>query len=351
MATYKAQQREQAIQKGMEFIYDMACNPEHFAECGQELLYFFHKIASTSLDRNLRKLANGMVKERFQQWQRNKNPLPADADPDTIIVYYHEDWTADLLGVRNPVRKRQLQEAAKRFTTDDFLWFNPFTEAPATDMPNTCHCGTWNPRGRKRCSNRKCNAKLLMMTRYEVWYYSLTRAYCAHSYGLLLGAHYLEVLKWLPSLYPYPDRQNTSDLEFIDSIYAISHLVYTLNEYGVYNLSPRWFPREYEFLKANLHQAIDLDNPDMMGEILDSLMSFGLTDRHPLIRKGIDFLLFKQNSDGSWGDAEPDYLYGRYHPTWTAIDGLREFAWKGEGLKFPEILPLLRLWAKNDYLA
>jgi hypothetical protein len=350
MATYQVQQRQRAIQQGMEFIYDMACTPEHFAECGQELLYFFHKIASTSLDRKLRKLAREMVRERFRQWQRNAAPLPADADSDTIIVHYHEDWTAELLGVPDAARKRQLREAARRFSADDFLWFNPFTEAPASDVPNTCHCGTWNPRGSKRCGNPACKAKLVMMTRYEVWYYSLTRTYCAHSYGLLLGAHYLEVLKWLPALYPYLDRQQTSDLEFVDSIYAISHLVYTLNDYGVYNLSPRWFPREYEFLKANLHEAIDMDNPDMMGEILDSLMSLGLTDRHPLIRQGIDFLLAKQNSDGSWGDAEPDYLYGRYHPTWTAIDGLREFAWRGEGLKFPEILPLLKQWARRDYL-
>jgi hypothetical protein len=348
MATYKVKQREQAIQRGMDFIYGMACNPEHFAECGQELLYFFHKIASTSLDKNLRRMARGMVKERFRQWQRNNEPLPPDADTDTIILGYHEEWTAKLLGVRNVARKHQLQEAARRFTVDDFFWFNPFTEAPATDVPNTCYCGTWNERGRKRCSNRKCKAELLMMTRYEVWYYSLTRAYCAHSFGLKLGANYLDVLNWLPTLYPYLGRESTSDLEFVDSIYAISHLVYTLNDYGVYNLSPRWLPREYEFLQSNLHEAIELDNPDMMGEILDSLMSFGLTDRHQLIRKGIDFLLSRQNHDGSWGDAEPDYLYGRYHPTWTAIDGLREFAWRGEGLKFPKALPLLKQWAKSS---
>src|SRR5687768_10622269 len=105
MATYKVQQREQAIQRGMDFIYEMACNPEHFAECGQELLYFFHKIASTSLDKKLRKMARGMVKERFRQWQRNDHPLPPDADTDTIIMGYHEEWTAKLLGVRNAARK------------------------------------------------------------------------------------------------------------------------------------------------------------------------------------------------------------------------------------------------------
>jgi len=347
MATFKAKAREQAIRKGMDFIYGMACDPDQFEQCGQDLLYFLHKIASTSLDNNLRRMARGMIKERFKHWQRTDGPLPEDADVDTIIAYYHEDWTAELLGIRNAARKRQLREAVKRFTADDFLWFNPLKEAPATDVPNTCYCETWNARGRKKCVNRKCKAELSMMTNYEVWYYSLTRAYCAHSFGLVLGAGYVDVLKWLPALYPYLGRESRADLDFVDSIYAISHLVYTLNDYGVYNLSPRWLPREYEFLKSNLHEAIEMDNPDMMGEMLDSLMSFGLTDKHPLIRKGISFLLERQNSDGSWGDADPDYLYGRYHPTWTAIDGLREFAWRGEGLRFPKVLPWLKELARG----
>jgi hypothetical protein len=36
--------------------------------------------------------------------------------------------------------------------------------------------------------------------------------------------------------------------------------------------------------------------------------------------------------------------YQRYHPTWTAIDGLRDYRWRGERLSFPRIKPLLDSW-------
>jgi hypothetical protein len=37
--------------------------------------------------------------------------------------------------------------------------------------------------------------------------------------------------------------------------------------------------------------------------------------------------LASQNADGSWGDTgEPD-VHTRYHTAWTAIDGLRDYAW------------------------
>jgi hypothetical protein len=35
-------------------------------------------------------------------------------------------------------------------------------------------------------------------------------------------------------------------------------------------------------------------------------------------------------------------LYHRYHPTWTAIDGLRLYRWRGERLSFQRLLPTLR---------
>jgi hypothetical protein len=74
---------------------------------------------------------------------------------------------------------------------------------------------------------------------------------------------------------------------------------------------------------------------------MDSLRSFGLTSRHPLMREGTDYLLARQNPDGSWGDLETENIYQRYHPTWTAMDGLREYRWRGERLSFPKLRPLL----------
>jgi hypothetical protein len=37
--------------------------------------------------------------------------------------------------------------------------------------------------------------------------------------------------------------------------------------------------------------------------------------------------LSSQNADGSWGDVHEPDVHKRYHTAWTAIDGLREYAW------------------------
>ena len=79
-----------------------------------------------------------------------------------------------------------------------------------------------------------------------------------------------------------------------------------------------------------------------MGEYLDTLRAFGLGFENRLIRSGFDFLLKTQNPDGSWGDMKDKDPYGRYHPTWTAIDGLREYAWQGTQLSFPSLMSWLR---------
>lgn len=180
-----------------------------------------------------------------------------------------------------------------------------------------------------------------MMTRHGVWQDAVIRTYMGERYGVRLGASYADVIKWLPSMRPYPKFVDADDPEFYDAVYGVTHVVYSLNSYSHYRLSPRWLPAEYSFLKQNLRRAIVMNDPETMGEFLDTLKSFGLDEDHPLIRKGVDFLLATQNPDGSWGDVDADDIYKRYHPTWTAVDGLREYAWRGQRLCFPALAPLL----------
>ena len=56
--------------------------------------------------------------------------------------------------------------------------------------------------------------------------------------------------------------------------------------------------------------------------------------------------------------SDPCDTYMRYHATWTAIDGLRDYGWR-TGLSFPDLKPLLTrfrsrqaifrcLWAKVE---
>ena len=127
------------------------------------------------------------------------------------------------------------------------------------------------------------------------------------------------------------------------AIYAVTHIVYTLNDYGTYRLRPGWLPQEFAFLKANVTSACKRNDPEILGELLDSLKAFGLRANHPLIIRGTKYLLEEQNEDGSWGDTHEKNIRTRCHTTWTAIDGLRTYAWRGERcLNGPELKSILK---------
>lgn len=305
----------------------------------------FYFIASTSGDRDLRRRAGVMGAERARHWRRSCPASPPRTDVGALVDFVYGSLAADRLGVRDDEFERRLRAAAWRIPPCEFLWFDPLSEPPPADVPEQCDCGLWNLRGRKTC--RGCRERLSMMTRYKVWYHTLMPTYTADRHGFNFGARYADALKWLPHMRPYRGREGGTNDDFYDTVYAVTHVVYTLNDYSVYQLSPRWLPDEFDFLRANLGEAITLDDPEMVGEFLDALRAFGLADEHPLIRRGMEYLLSRQKPDGSWGEAEEDDYYNRYHPTWTAIDGLREYRWRGLGLSFPELLPTLRSWAKG----
>lgn len=345
MARVHLRECELAIERGTRFIYETACDPNNFAAYGFDYLFCFSLISSTALDSRLRRATREMGRERARHWRREHPALPSHAEPKEIAEFIDATVSADLLGVRDGKLKESIRHAARRLTVQDFLGFDPAVEPPPADLPKRCRCGAANLRGRKTC--RDCKRRLLMQSRYQIWMKALYRGYRCDRSGVPPGARYADALAWLPEMRPYcgPDGENHED--FFYSVYAITHLVYTLNDYGRFKLSPRWLPCEFEFLKANLETAIEMDDSDMVGEFLDTLKAFGLADNHRLIRRGTEYLLSHQNPDGSWGDVDASDVFFRYHPTWTAVDGLRDYKWLGERLSFPGLKPLLESWARQ----
>jgi hypothetical protein len=341
--------RDSAIKRGLAFIYSTACNPEHFQAYGADYLGCFYCISATSSDTGLRHVARTLGRELARQWRRDHAKVPITADADDVAALVFGSDAADRLGVRDNAFKEQLRKLAGNFDVRDYMFFDPATEPPATDVPMECDCGATNRRGQESC--RRCKRQLAMYSAYWVWFIALTRSYTGERHGIRLGSSFRRVLKWLPAMRPYPSPDDTEDgVDFYWAVYAVTHIVYALNDYSSYKLSPTWLPNEYAFLKRTLSQALEMEDPEMMGELLDTLKSFGLTENHPLIKKGVDYLLSCQNEDGSWGDPNAEDIYDRYHPTWTAIDGLREYAWRGERLSLQRLGPLVAWCAKEPDL-
>ena len=334
-AGFTEEDRARAIYRGLKFIYRTARSPRNFARHGYDYLWCFDTTAKAVKDATARRMALRMGAELAHRWRRGHPSLPRNADANTVYVFASADEAANGLGVPDDKIKEKIKRAAARLTARDFLDFDPVTEPPPSDIPEDCaRCGSENPRGSRVCS--VCKARLKMRSRYDVWCGALITTWSGDHYGVKFGACYADVLKWLPSMRPYRGREGGANPEFFDTVYAVTHVVYTLNDYSVYKLSPTWLPQEFEFLKAGVKEAIATKDSDMLGEFMDSLKSFGLTDDDPLMRIGTKYLMSHQNPDGSWGR-----IRLRYPPTGTAIDGLSEYAWRGEGLSFPEVKRLL----------
>lgn len=329
-----------AIKRGLDFIYRFGSRPLNFDHYGSFLVCCFALAAATSRDPQLRQQSRSRAQEFARRWLRAHRSIPVHPTPEALLDFVLVCYALERIGLRNPALTEQVRTTAQGFTALDLLGFDPLNEPPPNDLPFTCVCGLRNQRGRKYC--KQCRRRLLIQSRYRVWMEALANTYVAERCSLRFGSGYADVLKWLPAMRPYPvDNQN--DDEFLrDVIYAVTHIVYTLNDYGTYKLSPRWLPLEFAFLKQNVEPARVRRDPEILGELLDSLKAFGLSASHPLIVRGTTYLLSEQNDDGSWGDPEEDDVRTRCHTTWTAIDGLRTGAWRGERLSFPRVKSLLK---------
>ena len=326
---------ETSIKRGLDFIYRVAGTSDGFDSYGSLLVCCFALIGATSRDANLRQLARSRAEKLAKRWRRAQPGVPTDAGPSLVFDFLLVQYALSRIGLRDVALSAQLRHAAKRFSVQDVLGFNPLVEAPPSDLSYTCDCGLKNERGRKFC--KKCRKRLEIQNRYRVWMRALVTTYISERCGVLLGARYVDALKWVPSMRPYP-AVVSDDVEALrEAVYAVTHIVYTLNDYSTYRLRPGWLPREFAFLKKNVAAACNRNDPEVLGELLDSLKAFGLRGSHPLIMRGTKYLLAEQNEDGSWGDPDEENIRTRCHTTWTAIDGLRTYAWRGERLSRPEV--------------
>ncbi len=338
--------RKRAISRALGYLERIAGQAAVLSRLGSGFLYCTAFMATTAADpllvRRARRLAMRALSARNDVWNQPLEPTTSDELAELV----HGHLAGHRLGIRFPRRVAGLRDHAARFDATSLLGWTPGKEPPPVGLRSRCECGWCSPARAATCRNPDCREPLVLQSRRRTWCLALVAAYCGERLGVRLGGRFAEVLAWLPELPDYPTPQRGLG-GFYDAAYAVTHVVYTLNDFGRHQLDPAWLPREYEFLRRHLEYVIDLDDPDLLGEFLDTLRAFGSADDHPAIRAGMLRLLAGQNRDGSWGSTDDGDPYRRFHATWAAIDGLRDFAWRGQGLSFPALLPMLRRWARR----
>jgi squalene-hopene/tetraprenyl-beta-curcumene cyclase len=89
--------------------------------------------------------------------------------------------------------------------------------------------------------------------------------------------------------------------------------------WAAFDVDNTWTPLS-EVPFADHNAMLDPTCPDITGRLLEVLCAFGLTRRHPAVRRGVDYLVRNQEQDGSWyGRWGVNYTYG----TFLALRGLR----------------------------
>lgn len=291
--------RKEAVLRGMRFIFDNSLEGENFEYWSGDYLWCFHCIASTSADAEVRDLAREMGSQLARKWHSSETSRPEIADAGEAAYYISMIDVTSRLGSDNLPLREHVRQESRRFTAREYLGFDPVHEAP--------------PEG---------------ISRYDVWCDALVLTYTGDSCGIPVGASYVDVLRWLPEMRPYRGPEAGANTEFRQIVLAITHLVYTLNDYSRYRLPPELLPQEVEFLQENLKEPLAANDPELLGEFVDCLRAFGLTETDSRVNAGVEYLLASQNADGSWGDVNEPDVHVRYHTAWTAVDALRDYAWQ-----------------------
>jgi squalene-hopene/tetraprenyl-beta-curcumene cyclase len=96
---------------------------------------------------------------------------------------------------------------------------------------------------------------------------------------------------------------------------------------------------------ADHNAMLDPSCPDITGRVLEALVRCGLRPEHPAVKRGVEYLLRTQESDGSWyGRWGVNYIYG----TFLSLRGLRAAGLSENEPSIQQALEFIRAYQNRD---
>jgi hypothetical protein len=141
-----------------------------------------------------------------------------------------------------------------------------------------------------------------------------------------------DVVKLLPLARSYQRIDELGNDTFLWQCYFITHLIYVFSDWGQHLLPRQLFSEEFEFMISNMDLVIRLDDPELVGEFLQSLKILQMDewvdlDLWHVMDAGYSYLTDLEEKEGLQGR----FMNGRrsvkdrYHSSYCASVGLQDY--------------------------
>ena len=372
----------------MEYIERISLDVGNFADFGDQIIQLYYDIARVSgwNEESLRRRCLKYLEHNAERWHYEARDRPwceniRQPTPNEIIAVIGGMYALERASLSSPFDKTEVSkfivaaatedpEAGKfaatveagasnttplpvRYDSTTLIGWDPHTETPPEQHSELClDCGQRSARDRKMC--QYCGKQLNIVSKYRIYSNSLINTFYADNTLMPFGGHdYCSILKHLPTLRPYQmyGATNISWDHFWQECYMVTHLIFTLSNWGELSLDKKLFIHEYEFIH---HCApIHLENNDvhLVSECLECLKILGDTDNDTHVQKYMQWLLSVQDvNDGSW-DPPDESAYNKFHATMCACQTLMVHKRRAHGPGIVNCLDLLYEWHTNDMVS
>ena len=171
--------------------------------------------------------------------------LTSGTPPSELLDLMQGVYTLESLGMgRCPdgSLRQQLEQRCAAYGVTDFLKFDPAAGEPDGAVREGCTCGARPPAGASVCA--ACRRVAVPMSKFDVWLEALVWTFHGCRMRIGLGACFFDVLRQLggafAQLYPQRRQLSTKDRHYL--CYALTHVIYALNNFGERSLPAALFP-------------------------------------------------------------------------------------------------------------
>lgn len=284
--------RRAAMLRGLSFLSGYALGEACWSECAAEVVYMFFHLATRPRPGEFTRRARPLSKQSARRWLADHPRLPGTTSAEDVVFRYaYGAYTTIRVGLDTRALCRDLAAEARAIQWRTLFGFDPKHERPPSA---------------------------------DTWQFAMVGAHIAEGAGMRPGCSTREIAAWRSVMQPYPAPRRRLTKAGWSAFYAVTHLVYVLNDYSLHLLPRQRFLPEVKFLREACEVGVADDDVEGTGEAVDALLSLGDTERDPLIVRARQKILQLQNRDGSWG-RRSDEPYTRLHKTWVALDGLTRY--------------------------